>query len=118
MYIGKNFVGTFAVAIIWSVVAMVAFMLGRSIGGVPAPMITTMSVAMVIALAVTYFVLHRIDRTYARQAQTRVDRILNSLDDGELDSLRDRLSGGMIGDGEYGSLDDLLMEHEVKAKRR
>lgn len=117
MYIGKNFIGAFATAIIWTVVALCAFMAGRSSTEF-STLFFTMSVIMGIAFGLSYFILNSLDKTYAQNQRSRVDRFLTSLDDNELDALRDRLSGGIMGDGEYGSLDDLLMENEVKAKRR
>lgn len=117
MYIGKNFVGAAANAVIWTMVAFFAFLMARSFMDFWA-MVTTMSVVLATAFGLSYFVLRSLDKTYTQNSRSRVDRFLTSLDDGELDALRDRLSGGMMGDGEYGSLEDLLVENAAKPKRR
>ena len=117
MYIGKNFIGAAATAIIWTGVAFCAFLAGRSYTELTT-LFMTMSGIMAIAFGLSYFILRSLDKTYAQQAKSRVDRILTSLDDAELDALRDRLSGGMMSDGEYGSLEDLLVENAAKPKRR
>lgn len=113
MYIGKNFVGAAANAMIWIGATFFIYLMRYS------DMSLLMSgVVLFVAFALSYFLLQSLDKTYAHNSQSRVDRFLTSLDDGELDALRDRLSGTPRDDGEYGSLEELLMENEVKAKRR
>ena len=118
MYIGKNVVGAGANIMILLVAMFALYLLdGESWWGFGWDLVTYGSV-LFVAFMLSYFVLRSLDKTYAQQAKSRVDRILTSLDDVELDALRDRLSGGMMGDGEYGSLEDLLVENAAKPKRR
>jgi hypothetical protein len=115
MYISKSFAGAIATCIIWLIVGIIffEFRLGVSFSYFE---VLTISIALIIS----YFVLRSIDKTYGRQPQTRVDRFLTTLNDAELDTLRDRLSGAPRHsyDGEYSSLDEVMIENEVKVKRR
>jgi hypothetical protein len=118
MYIGKNVVGAGANIMILLAAMFALYLLdGESWWGFGWDLVTYGTV-LFLAFMLSYFSLRRLDQIYARRPQTRVDRFLTTLDDAELDALRNRMSGGRITDGEYGSIDHLLIENEVKSKRR
>lgn len=109
MYLGKNFVASVVTAVIWGISFILVYMTRFQYGASAA---VSGLMVLAAAFAVTYFVLRSLDQTYAQNAKTRVDRILDKLDDAELDALRDRLSAGI--DGEYGSLEELLVGGKQK----
>jgi hypothetical protein len=113
MIIGKNVVGAFLNAFIWVGAALAVFLLARTAEGFV--FLTVGPAVLGIAFALSYFILRSLDMTYGRIAQNRVDRFINTLDDDELNALRNRLSGSGV--GEYGSLDDLIELQAAKPKR-